>query len=174
MLGLSGVKNTVTSSLMSQSDTSHIENAFPNLLTSGYVVTSPDLPDYNCVAWAANDQTRWWQPPSHIGGTFWPSKAPQEETLRSWIGMFRLEGYATCDLEKYEVGFEKIAIFSDADDLPTHVARQLVLGKWTSKLGEWEDIEHNDLAGLEGDLYGTVAVIMKRPIASQPNLPNIQ
>lgn len=50
---------------------------------------------------------------------------------------------------------------------PTHAARQLPSGAWTSKLGEWEDIEHDTLEALEGsegrgEAYGRVALILKR------------
>lgn len=52
----------------------------------------------------------------------------------------------------------------------SHVARQLPDGRWTSKLGPDEDIEHNDLHALEGDVgvyplcYGVVIRFMRRPI----------
>jgi len=44
------------------------------------------------------------------------------------------------------------------------VARQLADARWTSKLGGLEDIEHalHDLVGAE---YGTVALILRRPVA---------
>lgn len=45
---------------------------------------------------------------------------------------------------------------------PTHVARQLDDGKWTSKLGSNEDIIHHTLDGLEGEKYGQVTTIMTR------------
>jgi hypothetical protein len=45
---------------------------------------------------------------------------------------------------------------------PTHAARQVGYGKWTSKLGSLVDIEH-DINGVSGTRYGSVAVIMKRP-----------
>jgi hypothetical protein len=44
----------------------------------------------------------------------------------------------------------------------THAARQLPSGAWTSKLGDWEDIEHNALSGLESSFYGRVSIILKR------------
>jgi hypothetical protein len=50
----------------------------------------------------------------------------------------------------------------DAQGSPTHAARQLDNGRWTSKLGELEDIEHS-LRDLEGAAYGTVVQVMKRP-----------
>ena len=55
-----------------------------------------------------------------------------------------------------------MAIFVDAVGVPTHAARQLASGLWTSKLGHSEDIEH-DLRALEGDTYGMVALLLKRP-----------
>jgi hypothetical protein len=70
-----------------------------------------------------------------------------------------------CGQADLEPGFEKIAPFADADGLPTHAARQLPGGRWTSKLGELEDIEH-DLNDVAGTAYGTVVQIMKRPLPS--------
>jgi hypothetical protein len=66
-----------------------------------------------------------------------------------------------------EVGTEKVAIYVDADGIPTHAARQLADGTWTSKLGEWEDIRHKTLKAMEdgdglGLGYGRVAVILRR------------
>jgi hypothetical protein len=49
------------------------------------------------------------------------------------------------------------------DGEPTHAAQQLSNGKWTSKLGRWQDIEH-ELDGLVGEMYGTVKQILKRVI----------
>jgi hypothetical protein len=45
---------------------------------------------------------------------------------------------------------------------PLYAARQLPNGRWTSKLGEWEDIEHA-LHDLTGMVYGSVVLVMKRP-----------
>jgi hypothetical protein len=38
---------------------------------------------------------------------------------------------------------------------------------WTSKLGQYEDIEHNYLEGLEGSIYGEVSCVMKRRLIEQ-------
>ncbi|NET26084.1 hypothetical protein [Okeania sp. SIO1I7] len=46
---------------------------------------------------------------------------------------------------------------------PTHAVRQLANGKWASKLGWLEDIEH-ELDALNGDRYGVVGQILKRSI----------
>lgn len=62
----------------------------------------------------------------------------------------------------YEEGFEKIAIYIDSHGKPTHAARQLSSGKWTSKLGQLEDIEHSNLDDVTGLHYGSVGAILKR------------
>ena len=39
-----------------------LESSFPNLKADGYQVTSPQSLEYNCIAWAAGDNTQWWWP----------------------------------------------------------------------------------------------------------------
>lgn len=141
---------------------SHLERWFPNLRTSRYQVTSVATPDYNCIAWADNDDQNWWWPPGGFVGEYWPSAAPGDRVLESFIAAFILQGYETCVGDELEASFEKVALYVDLDGLPTHAARQLGSGTWTSKLGEAEDIEHDTLAALEGMHYGTVAQIMRR------------
>lgn len=60
-----------------------------------------------------------------------------------------------------EPNIEKLAIYATIDGKPQHAARQLPNGRWTSKLGRLEDIEH-DLEGLDGNLYGVVHTFMAR------------
>lgn len=55
-----------------------------------------------------------------------------------------------------------ITVRAHYNGTPTHAARQLENGKWTSKLGQLEDIEH-ELDGLVGDKYGIVVTILRRP-----------
>jgi hypothetical protein len=139
-----------------------IERYFPNLLNSGYSITSPATSEYNCIAWAANDIEAWWEPDSFYL-SFWPDRVPREYSLDAYINVYRTLGYTVCQNAECEEGYEKIAIYVNPDSKPTHAARQLSSGQWTSKLGQLEDIEHNILEGLTGSEYGTVAVIMKRP-----------
>jgi hypothetical protein len=73
-------------------------------------------------------------------------------------------GYQVCEDSAVENGFEKIAIYADMASEPTHAARQLPNGKWTSKFGDFEDVRHVNPDCLEGPLYGKVAVFMKRGI----------
>jgi hypothetical protein len=82
--------------------------------------------------------------------------------MRAFISAFSRMGYEPCEKVSVESGLEKVAIYRGSDGRPTHMARQLESGAWTSKLGKLEDIEHT-LEGLEGSDYGSVAVFMKRP-----------
>ncbi len=141
-----------------------IERDFPNLAACGYKLTSPDSPDYNCVGWAAQDDQRWWWPDAD-DIHYWPPNVPRELTLEAFQQAYQTLGYEVCQDETLEEKFQKIAIYTDYDNIPTHVARLLPNGKWTSKLGQDEDIEHNNLQGLTGQPgYGEVACIMKRLI----------
>ena len=67
-----------------------------------------------------------------------------------------------------EDGFEKIAIYATgpSNTKPSHAARQLANGKWTSKLGQVEDIEHDTVTAIEGPLYGLVVRYLKRQLTS--------
>ncbi|MEL7353907.1 MAG: hypothetical protein AAFN38_20965 [Cyanobacteria bacterium J06560_5] len=142
----------------------HLEQQFPNLARDGYTITSPDTIDYNCVAWAAEANEEWWWPDA-MEQEYWPAGIPREETLPAFIAAFKTLGYEVCDGTSIETGFQKIAIYADAQQIPRHVARQLANGKWTSKIGQYEDIQHKTLEALTGEApaYGTVAQIMKKP-----------
>jgi hypothetical protein len=85
--------------------------------------------------------------------------------VEAFRAAFATLGYIVCSAETSEPGFEKVALFADASSRPTHAARQLANGSWTTKLGKAEDIEH-ELRDLEGDLYGEVVLVMKRPLAA--------
>lgn len=141
---------------------SELEDYFPNLSQTKYEVTSPRTYDYNCFAWAAEENDRWWSPVSS-DDYYWPEGAPTQLTVEAFIEAYRLFGYEPCDRSDLELGFQKIAIYTNANGEPSHAARQLPNGLWTSKLGDWEDIEH-ELDGITGDMYGFVKQILKRPM----------
>ncbi len=149
------------------------ESAFPNLNRGEYWVTSPASDRYNCIAWAAGDDTDWWWPdPDPDSNSYWPETVPLEETLASFREAFESLGYRECATAELEPVIEKVAIFTK-DGLPTHAARQLPNGNWTSKLGKWQDIEHQFLNALAGSasLYGNVALLLRRPSGTPPQPP---
>ncbi len=138
------------------------ENKFPNLSRTEYSVTSKQSTSYNCFAWAAGEDERWWSPIDPDNIYYWVENVIPELTMSAFIQAYKSLGYELCNNSNLETGFEKIAIYATSDGEPTHAARQLPNGKWTSKLGRWEDIEH-ELQGLTGEMYGDVKQILKRP-----------
>lgn len=58
------------------------ESKFPNLRSSGYVKTSDESVDYNCVAWAADVTDRVWDP-DPLAIYFWPAEAPRQYTVEA-------------------------------------------------------------------------------------------
>lgn len=142
-----------------------LEIVLPGLVGTNYQVTSPADDAYNCLAWAAHEVERWWWPDS-LGTAYWPEGVPRTETLTAFIAAYAMCGFVPAVDDSFEPGFEKIAIYAKSGK-PTHAARQLPSGRWTSKLGRAEDIEH-DLSALNGDLYGTVAIILHRPQGPSP------
>jgi len=137
---------------------SDLEDKFPLLVQSGYRVTSEATVEYNCYAWAIGKNDLRIDP---SGGCFWPEQIPSDGSLDSFSKFFNLHGFVPCETEALESGFEKIALYGNAYGC-THAALQLPSGKWTSKLGYLEDIEHNSLDGLASPEYGVVIRFMKR------------
>ncbi|MEY2493853.1 MAG: hypothetical protein QOJ45_345 [Verrucomicrobiota bacterium] len=147
----------------------HLEALFPNLLPDKYEKTSEPDPRYNCIAWAADDNLRWWEPVG-MAPYYWPPNVPLEYTLASYIEAFEQLGYEKCDDGKYTPGIEKIAIYVDRHGAPSHAARQRGPLKWTSKLGEMEDIDHATLDELVGNRYGNVAQFLRRRLGHSSTL----
>ncbi len=143
--------------------TAHLLALFPNLQADTFQVTSQPDSVYNCIAWAAEDTSAWWWPLENPAEGYWPEGVPRERTLAAFRAAFATLGYSEWLGEELEAGFLKVALFADPLGIPTHAARQLRNGRWTSKLGQAEDIEHA-LHDLEGEIYGRVVLILRRPI----------
>jgi hypothetical protein len=60
---------------------------------------------------------------------------------------------------------KKVAVYG-IGGFYTHATRQLETGKWTSKLGNEEDIEHDLPELVGGGVYGEIALFMKRKLTS--------
>jgi hypothetical protein len=102
-----------------------------------------------------------------MGIGYWPISVPRKADLESFVAAFATLGFVVCDDSNLDPGVEKIAIYGVRDVagsiVPTHAARQLDSGAWTSKLGALEDISHRTTEAVCGPLYGTPCVIMSRP-----------
>jgi len=141
------------------------DGPFPRLQAANHRVTSPATIEYNFIAWSAGDTAHWWQP-----GVFWPILAePDDYGIGALEQAFKALGYETCADGSLEPGFEKVALYGD-DAFYTHAARQLPGGKWSSKLGHAEDIEHDAPEDVAGGVYGQVVLFMKR-LANQERQP---
>ncbi|MGO8698328.1 MAG: hypothetical protein ACLQVY_11495 [Limisphaerales bacterium] len=158
-----------------------LESALENLGGSGYdqrAVSRQTLGrvGYNCIAYAAGDtEKRWWPHPNKFAA-FWPEHLPREplnaETLENFIRAFEWKGYKRgCPDGELKEGIEKVAIFA-LGGRPTHAARQLESGYWTSKCGFLEDIEHPTLAAVEGKAYGKAVIFLHRRRDGTPLLDN--
>jgi len=137
-----------------------LENKFPQLSITGYKITSSPTPSYNCIAWAAKDDTRFWWPKD---GYYWPDGAEKKETIEAFIEAYSSVGFDVCDDAEFENNYEKIAIYVKSNGVPTHGARMLDEKTWTSKLGSNFDISHT-IDGLNGEEYGNPKVFMKRKL----------
>jgi hypothetical protein len=135
---------------------------FPNLASAGgFEITSPKEKRYNCIAYAARDEKRWWWPDAMNVG-YWPPGFPRETTLDSFVAVFQSLGFQPCENGEIETGYEKIAIYTKPAGTVTHAARQFPDGSWRSKLGPDHDISHA-VNGLDCKNYGSMRVFLKRP-----------
>jgi TIR domain len=121
-------------------------------------IIGPNSIDYNSFSWAAGDETRWWSPDPE---GYWPIDG-EALTMGGFLRAFETLSYRVCPEGKVEDGYEKIAIHINELGQPTHAARQIKSGLWTSKLGSLQKVEYKDVNVLN-PLYGNVAVFMKRP-----------
>jgi hypothetical protein len=149
---------------------------FPQLQPGQFAITSPVDEAYNCIAWAVGDTTQvWWPTPGELGGTYWPDGSPLIESIDAFRHAFATAGFEDCDHGELEEGLEKIAVFCDRDGRPTHAARQLPDGAWTSKCGRFVDIRHEDLDGVGGEAtpnaYGFATHFMSRPTEPDHDSP---
>jgi hypothetical protein len=143
-----------------------LDAQLPHLVDDGMRRTSPATRLYNCIAWAADDDRRWWWP---AADGYWPLGAPRVVSLAAFVSAYGTLGYVPCADSSWELGYEKVAIYCASGE-PTHAAKQLDTGLWTSKLGPYWDVEHCTPGGVEGPLYGRVAQLLRRPIRDAARL----
>ncbi len=135
-----------------------LEDLFPHL-EKAFEITSDATCDYNCIAWAVGYQDAKWDPSPWY---YWPRGVPRNHAVSTIAAIFASIGFVACGDGAPQAGWDIIAIFSRDGANYTHVARQLPDGRWTSKLGNLEDIAHDDCAGLSGEEYGQVVQWMRR------------
>jgi hypothetical protein len=101
-----------------------------------------------------------------MGIGYWPDGAARTVEIGAFVEAYRGFGYTLCFDGVLENGVEKVALYGKDEagtEIPTHAALQLETGKWTSKIGPFEDIEHETAADVEGPVYGRVVCYLARP-----------
>lgn len=147
-----------------------LERVLPGLCDSDYSVTSEATEQYNCIAWALGETEDWWAPVDSPD-SFWPAgfdrvAVGEMVSLDLVTRLFDAYGFEECPDGLPEEGVEKVALFGDDGEF-LHIARQLPSGRWTSKIGQDRDIEHELEALLHSGndgWYDYVAIVafMKR------------
>jgi hypothetical protein len=134
---------------------------FPSAIGKHKITSNQDL-TYNCIGFAANDTTRWW---SHESGYYWPApnRSPLVSSLVQVFVGLNFDNLGPRGNRDLETGVLKVVLY-EKNGQWTHAARQLPNGKWTSKLGRDEDIEHDTPECLCGATYGTVHCIMRKAL----------
>lgn len=149
-----------------ETDQQLLSQNFPSLVEGkNFKITSPRTTDYNCLSWALGLEWAWYSPEPKVAGYYWLPGVPREWTLSTIKLIFLKHGYTEETSDRtLEPGWDKVAFYGDIHGFPHHFARQLPSGAWTSKMARLNDIEHFDLACLEGeaDGYGPVILILKR------------
>ncbi len=135
-----------------------ISRLCPHLDAEGYEVVAPASDDYNCIAYAAGDTERWWD---HTELGYWPPGVERSHTLEALAAVFRTLEFIATDNPDLEYGYEKIALYADSEGY-THAALQAPDGKWRSKMGDLELIQHRAPTSLDGGLYGNAEIYMRR------------
>jgi hypothetical protein len=137
---------------------SAMRKTFPN--GRSLVFTSPRTQTHTCIAYAMGDEARvWW--PIGFGDPYWPPGVHRALTRTSFHDAFWTMGYRPCADGALVEGIEKVCLY-EKNQKPTHAARQLPSGRWRSKIGSDEDIEHT-LEDLIGRVYGRPVAFFARP-----------
>jgi len=144
-----------------ETESGKVTEVWPSLSNHFRRTSDPDI-EYNALAWALGSNQRNFAP-EKIAGYYWEPGIPREPTIIAHLQLFKRHRYEIEAKDgRLEEGWEKVAIFVNAEGEPRHFARQLENGNWTSKLIDLIDIEHDNLDCLQGELLGHVNCILMR------------
>ena len=87
-----------------------ILRAFPGLrYDEGFLITSPEDVDYNCIAWAFGRKDCWMWPDEDVDGVdVWPQNANSDIRVQTFIEAFKALGYHVCNNDEHEEGIEDV------------------------------------------------------------------
>ena len=130
-----------------------VEAAFPRLKQTQYDILRTSAKTYNCIGWALGTSTEW----------VWPGTSVADfDRLTAAFGYHRIQALDF----RLDPGLKKIVLYGKPVNgkwEPTHMAKQMPDGTWTSKLGKLPLIWHLQPSDLNGTSYGKpIAVYVQR------------
>jgi hypothetical protein len=142
-----------------EDQSSLVANEWPGIVGHYERKSDPDV-NYNGLAWALGINYLYFDPER---GYHWPLGIPRERTITAYLKVLAEHGYELiAQDDRFEEGWEKIAVYIDGTGEPRHFARQIGNGKWTSKLVDLIDVEHDNLECLQGDVFGSINCVLMR------------
>jgi hypothetical protein len=139
---------------------------FPDLHNVASKQTSDFDLDYNCIAHAfLDDQKPWWPTGLPVAGFdrygyYWPIASDNRSHMRAFLDWFSHDGWTETKSDKFAPHMLRVALYAKAAQ-PTHAARQIGQGVWTSKLGQGLDLSHK-LEELNGPNYGAPIALFEK------------
>ena len=111
---------------------------FPNLYGEGFEFIDQPSERYNCIAFTAEDTSKWWWPD---GINYWPPWATLDIKMEGLMEALAGLGYEQCDDSNPDDGYQKVALYEVQGEFQ-HAAIQTPTGRWRSKMGRGPVIEH--------------------------------
>ena len=147
---------------------------FPLADDGSWEQTSEATDAYNCAAWAVEvTDGNWWPEPDSTE-YYWPQGIVRDGSVEAFVAGYSTLGYEVCADGEREDGFGKLVLYATSTGSPQHVARQLADGRWSSKLGDEEDIVHAEPSSLSASRYGNPRLFMRRRTVVEDNLTDAQ
>lgn len=135
--------------------------AFPKLSSEDFEIVERASEQYNCIAYAAGDTSKWWD---HNKNHHWPAHATRSNSIESLKEVFVGLGFEQCHDSSTENGYQKVALYEE-QGVWKHAAIQTPEGRWRSKMGKGPVIEHRSPESLADGQYGNVTSYMRRVVS---------
>ena len=131
---------------------------FPGLSKEDFDIVDQPSTRYNCIAYAAGDTSKRWDPDENY---YWPPWATPDDRIESLIEVFDGLGFQQCDDGHLEDRYQKVALY-EVQGEAKHAAAQMPSGRWRSKMGHGPVIEHRSPESLSAGIYGEPTIFMRR------------
>ena len=109
-----------------------LTEAFPKLASEDFEIVEQPSEQYNCIAYAAGDTSKWWD---HNANHYWPTHVTRSSSIESLKEVFAGLDFEQCQDSSAEEGYQKIALY-EQQGVWTHAAVQHPAGPWRSKMGQ--------------------------------------